>query len=72
MSVLLPSHAGIAHDGLSAIKGYSPLLSSLHYVHFNRVWIVPFCHAFFLGVFKDLLDAIFAKKAAADGDVSLQ
>lgn len=72
MSPFLPSHAGIANDGLSAIKGYSPLLRSLHYVHFNRVWIVPFCHAFFLGVFKDHLDAIFAKKASADGEVSMQ
>lgn len=61
---------GIAHDGHSAIKGYRALLRSLHYVDFNCVWIVPFCHAFFLGIFKDFLDAIFAKKAAGTAEVS--
>jgi len=56
--------AGVAHDGLSAIKGNTPLVRSLHYVDFNRIWIVPFCHAFYLGVLKDFLNAIFAKKSA--------
>jgi len=55
--------AGVAHDGLSAIKGYTPLVRCLHYVDFNRIWIVPFCHAFYLGVFKDFLNAVFAKKS---------
>ena len=55
--------AGIAHNGLSAIKGYTPLVRSLHYVDFNRIWIVPFCHAFYLGLFKDFLNTVFAKKS---------
>eukprot|EP00883_Tetradesmus_obliquus_P012537 jgi/Sobl393_1/539/SZX70654.1 len=37
----------------------------LNRVNANRLWIVPFCHAFFLGVFKDFMEAIFAKGAAA-------
>jgi hypothetical protein len=63
--------AGIAHDGLSAIKGHTPLVRSLHYVDFNRIWIVPFCHAFYLGIFKDFLNAVFAKKSTGGGQVCL-
>ena len=61
---------GVAHDGLSSIKGHTPLVRCLHYVDFNRIWIVPFCHAFYLGVFKDFLNAVFAKKSAGTDQVS--
>jgi hypothetical protein len=43
-------------------KGYSPLLRDLYWVHFGRLWVVPFCHAFFLGVFKNLMSLICAKE----------
>jgi len=43
-------------------KGYSPLISDLYWVDPRRLWIVPFCHAFYLGVFKDLMKLMFAKK----------
>jgi hypothetical protein len=56
-------NAGLATPSHIPIKGLSPLLK-LHYVDFNRLWVVPFCHAFYLGVFKDSLDAIFAKRAS--------
>lgn len=68
---MLSFSAGVAHDGLSAIKGNTPLVRSLHYVDFNRIWIVPFCHAFYLGVLKDFLNAIFAKKSAGGEQVCL-
>ncbi len=42
-------------------KGLSPLLS-LGYVDAKRLWIVPFCHAFYLGVLKDFLQLILAKQ----------
>jgi hypothetical protein len=58
--------AGVQPPDNSPFKGLSPFLSEdLYWVDANRLWIVPFCHAFFLGVFKDFLEAIFAKGAAA-------
>ena len=58
--------AGVQPPDNSPFKGLSPLLSDdLYWVDANRLWIVPFCHAFFLGVFKDFMEAIFAKGAAA-------
>ena len=60
--------AGVETSSDQPIKGFSPLLK-LHYVHSNRLWIVPFCHAFYLGVFKDCLNAIFAKKAPEGAQV---
>lgn len=62
---------GVQPPDNSPFKGFSPLLDpELYWVHANRLWIVPFCHAFFLGVFKDFLDAVFAK-GAANEQVSL-
>ena len=60
--------AGLETPSHIPIKGLSPLLK-LHYVDFNRLWVVPFCHAFYLGVFKDFLDAIFAKRASDGAQV---
>lgn len=44
-------------------KGFSPLLRRLYYVNPLRLWVVPFCHAFYLGVFKDFMKLMTAKKS---------
>jgi hypothetical protein len=64
--------AGLQPPEHSCFKGLSPLLSpDLYWVDANRLWVVPFCHAFFLGVFKDFMEAIFAKGAAAQVSSSI-
>jgi hypothetical protein len=64
--------AGLQPPENLCFKGLSPLLSpDLYWVDANRLWIVPFCHAFFLGVFKDFMEAIFAKGAAAQVSSSM-
>ncbi|KAF6249641.1 hypothetical protein COO60DRAFT_1686595 [Scenedesmus sp. NREL 46B-D3] len=44
-------------------KGYSLLLRDLYWVHPSRLFVVPFCHAFHLGIFKDLMHLLFGKEA---------
>jgi hypothetical protein len=48
-------------------KGFSPLLRRLYYVNPVRLWVIPFCHAFYLGVFKDFLKLATAKKSKVRG-----
>lgn len=43
-------------------KGYSPLVRDLYWVDARWLWIVPFCHAFYLGVLKDYVRLLFDKK----------
>lgn len=43
-------------------KGHSPLMRLLYWVEPKRLWVVPFCHAFYLGVVKDFLQLVFSKK----------
>lgn len=50
------------HPG-NRFKGYSPLVRSLYWVDIRTLWVIPFCHAFFLGVFKDYVKLACAKKA---------
>jgi hypothetical protein len=47
-------------------KGFSPLVRDLYWVDPRRLFIVPFCHAFYLGMFKDLMKMMFAKKQRAE------
>lgn len=42
-------------------KGHSPFLRRLYYVDAVRLWIIPFCHAFQLGVVKNFLSNMMAK-----------
>jgi hypothetical protein len=59
--------AGVQPPDNSPFKGLSPFFSDdLYWVDANRLWVVLFCHAFFLGVFKDFMEAIVAKGAAAE------
>jgi hypothetical protein len=51
-------------------KGHSPLLRRLYYVHPQRLWVLPYCHAFFLGVFKDFMKLLCAKKTNKRSQVS--
>lgn len=51
---------GVQPPGNTPFKGYSPLFH-LYWVDPNRLWVVPFCHAFYLGIYKDFLDHVFAK-----------
>lgn len=43
-------------------KGLSLILRDLYWVHPTRLWVVPFCHAFYLGVFKGWLNRVFEKE----------
>lgn len=43
-------------------KGNSPLLRGLYYVDPVRLWVIPFCHAFYLGVFKNFMQVVTGKK----------
>lgn len=43
-------------------KGYSPLVRGLWYVNAARLFVVPFCHAFYLGVLRNFLNIVFSKK----------
>lgn len=36
----------------------------LPYLDWNRVWLVPFYHAFYYGVVEDFMDLIFPKQGA--------
>lgn len=51
-------------------KGYSPLLRRLYYVSPQRLWVVPYCHAMYLGVFKDFMKIVCAKKTTQRDEVS--
>ncbi|KAF6249803.1 hypothetical protein COO60DRAFT_1706343 [Scenedesmus sp. NREL 46B-D3] len=44
-------------------KGFSPLLRDLYWVRPTSLFVVPFSHAFFLGVFKRLISLMFAKES---------
>jgi hypothetical protein len=44
-------------------KGFSPLLCNLYWVLPSTLFVVPFSHSFFLGVFKQLISSMFAKKS---------
>jgi hypothetical protein len=68
LSALLQQEGGMAvpsDPANSALRGYSPLLQFLWYADFNSLWIVPFCHSFYLGVLKDFFTAITATEAKA-------
>jgi hypothetical protein len=43
-------------------KGFSPLLRDLYWVRPSTLFVVPFSHAFYLGVFKQLTSYMFATK----------
>lgn len=53
------------------LKGYSPVLRNLYWVEPRRLFVVPFCHAFHLGVFKDFMQCVFAKKTRKARPVSV-
>lgn len=44
-------------------KGFSPLLRDLYWVLPSTLFVVPFSHSFFLGIFKNLINSMFAKKS---------
>jgi hypothetical protein len=44
-------------------KGFSPLLRDLYWVLPSTLFVVPFSHSFFLGIFKNLISSMFAKKS---------
>jgi hypothetical protein len=60
---LLPAESG---PPTSAHRGYSPLLRLLLYTDYNTLWVLPFCHAFYLGVLKDFFKAVTTTEARAD------
>lgn len=51
---------GVQPPDDTPFKGYTPFFD-LYWVDANRLWLVPFYHAFFLGIYKDFLDQVFAK-----------
>lgn len=53
-------------------KGHSPLIRELYWVDPRRLWVIPFSHAFSLGVFKDFLAKLFAKESRKPREVRLK
>jgi hypothetical protein len=71
MRVLLPCPtliAGHVPPTQLRFKGFSPLLR-LHYVDAVALWIIPFCHAFHLGVLKDFITWILPKTLSSEDQV---